>query len=96
MVQRHLVVPSALLVEPDPVPPSVHVQVFDVHAERGADATEGVHHRRDECPVTKAADRAHVDGVEELPAVLGGEHRRLPFDDDDLGTAHGRCGVEGE
>lgn len=69
VVGRHLVVLTALLVEPQPQRASVFVQIADVHLQRRANPGESVDHDGDQRPVPEAADRGHVDRVEQPPGI---------------------------
>ena len=51
--------------------------VLDIHAGGGAHTREGEHHEADESAVTEPDDGRCIDGIEELPCLLGRQDRRL-------------------
>jgi len=93
VMRRHIVTLSAFFVQAKPVPFALREVVFDVHGNDRTDASKAEHHRRDEGSIPKARNRFDLDAVEELPRLVGAEHRRLALLDDVLRTANGCCGV---
>ena len=85
----HGVLLAALLVQANPLPPVLRIHVLDAHADRRADAREGIDHQADERAVAEADDGRGVDRVDELPRFLRIEHRRLAAPHDVARPAHG-------
>ena len=71
MVRGDFVVLAAFLLKPKPRTLSVHVEVLDVHAHNGADASEAEDHHGDEGAVAQADERRGVDTVDEFAGVFG-------------------------
>jgi hypothetical protein len=77
VVAGHLVALAAFLVQANPKPAALHIDVLDLHRERRAEAREGIDHEADQGVVAKADRRCHVDAVKQLPCLGRIEHRRL-------------------
>ena len=85
---RHRAPLAALLAQPHPEAPVLRKDILDRHAERGADAGEGIDHERDQGAIAQAGDVASVDAVEQRPCLSAIEHRRLPGCHNVPGPAH--------
>ena len=77
MMAGHLVALAALLVQLDPEPPVLHVDVLDLHTQGRPDPGEGVDHEPDQGAVPQPGMGTYVDAVEESPSFVGREHRGL-------------------
>jgi hypothetical protein len=77
VVTRHRVPLAAFLVQPHPEPAVLRVDILDRHAERRANAGEGVDHQPDQRAVAQANRRCDIDAIEQLAGFGGIEHRRL-------------------
>jgi hypothetical protein len=86
----HFMALAALLVQAHPETAVLHVNIFDLHRERRADAREGIDHLADQCPVAQTRLRGHIDAVEQYARLRDIEHRRLADFDDMLRPAHAR------
>ena len=96
MVGGDLVELAALFMEAQPPVLALPVVVFDVHADHGADAGEGVDHGGQQCPVPEPRGPAEVDRVEQGAGLAGGKHRCLALLDDVLGASDGSGRVGGQ
>ena len=74
----HLVALAALLVQPHPKAPVLHVNVLDLHRERRADAREGIDHQADQGAVAQADWRRDVDASRSARASVGSSTGVLP------------------
>jgi hypothetical protein len=71
MLAGHFVTLAAFLSEPHPQPPAFAVDIFDLHAERGADAGDTVGHEADKRVTARAGRRSNVDPVRRARASAG-------------------------
>jgi hypothetical protein len=71
VVAGHLVPFAALLMQSHPQTAILHTEVFDLHAERGANAGKGIDHQPDQGAVAQARDGRDVDRVQQ-PSRFGG------------------------
>lgn len=94
MVAGHDMLLAALLVQPYPQPPVLGEHVLHPHGKRSPDAAERIDHQPDQGAVAQADRRRHVDAIQQLPGLVGREHRGLPLLDAVLGAAHGGRRVE--
>src|ERR1700722_8879417 len=62
----HFVALAALFAEAYPEPAAFAVNVFDFHAEGGADTGKAIDHQADERAIAQAARRGQVDAVEQF------------------------------
>jgi len=90
VVHRHLVVPAALLVQPQPPAPAHRVVVLHPQRQGGADAGEAVEQRADQRPVAQAHQTVGRDGGEQRPGLLARRHAGLAGGRDVLRPAHRR------
>lgn len=79
MMAGHLVTLAAFLVETDPCPETLCVNILAAHLHGRADTGEGIDEQRDEGAVTQAHELAGVDRVQQGARFFCGEHRRLAF-----------------
>ena len=93
VMARHGVLLAALLVQAHPKPPVLRIHVLHAHADRRADAREGIDHQADQRPVAEADDRRRVDRVDQLPRLRRIKHRRLAAPHDMARPAHGGGGI---
>jgi hypothetical protein len=77
VVTRHRVPLAALLEQPHPEPAVLRVDIFDRHAERRADAGEGIDHQPDQGAVAQPRLRRDIDAVEQRACFGRIEHRRF-------------------
>jgi hypothetical protein len=77
MVAGHFMALAALLVQANPQAAILHVNVFNFHRERRADARERIDHQPDQGAVAQTNDGGCVDRVEKLTSFGGIEHWRL-------------------
>src|SRR6266851_5425516 len=71
MMARHFVTLAAFLMEPQPRALTVLEVVLDSQRRSGAHAGETVNHDADERAIAEPAEFGHVDGVQQLPGLLG-------------------------
>jgi len=77
VVGWHLVLLAALLVQPNPSPAPLHIEVLDPHRDSRSHAGEGVHHQADQSPVAQAGKGSGVDRVDQDTRLVHIQDRRL-------------------
>jgi hypothetical protein len=107
MVDWHLVMLAAFLVQPQPPALALLIIVVNVHAHHGRDAREAVDHnskqgtiaqadqiRLFDCRAVAARDRLNErNAIEQQPGFIRRENRRLAFLNGIARTMHGRSRV---
>jgi hypothetical protein len=71
MMARHFVTLAAFLMQPQPRALAVLEVVLDPQYRRGAHAGEAVNHDTYEGAIAESAEFGHVDGVQQLPGLVG-------------------------
>ena len=77
VVAGHRVALAALLAQPHPQPTVLRVDILDRHAERRADAGEGMDHEGDQRAIAHTGMRRDIDAIEQRARFRRIENRRL-------------------
>ena len=93
MVARHGVLLAALLAQPHPEAAVLREHVLDLHADRRTDPRERINHEGNQRPITKSGRGGGVDGVNQHPRLVRGQHRGLPRPHRVRRSAHRSGGV---
>ena len=92
---RHVVAPTAFLVQPQPPAQPLPEVVLPSHPHRCAHPREAVDQHAQQRPVAQTDQRPRVDPVEERARLGRRQHGRCALRHDVLRSPHGRRGVHG-
>ena len=90
VVAGHFMALAAFLAQTHPEPVAFVKEIGNRHADRRADAREGVGHETDQRAVAQTGDGVGINGGQQLPGFLAVEHRRFAAPDAVARTAHAR------